>query len=48
MEIQSGHEYIVKHFCEINIIMSRTVFNLQNGHEYMLEMAMFKAQQLQK
>ena len=26
------------------IIISRTVFNLQSGHEYMVEMAMFNVQ----
>ena len=28
--------------------ISQTVFNLQSGHEYMVEMAMFKGQSLQK
>ena len=29
---------------ERNFIISRTVFNLQSGHEYMVEMAMFNVQ----
>ena len=35
---------MVFYICQYFILISRTVFSLQSGHEYMVEMAMFNVQ----